>query len=56
MTSVQQIAQDGAKKHFDEGRRMLESGPRQDLEGAIAELSKAIFLVEGNPAFFEARG
>ena len=56
MTSVEQIAQDGAKKHYDEGRRMLEPGPRQDLEGAIAELSKAIFLVERNPAFFEARG
>ena len=56
MATVEKITQDGAKKHYDEARRLLESGPRQDLEGAIAELSKAIFLVEGNPAFFEARG
>ena len=56
MASVDRIAKDGAKKHYEEAKRMLQAGPRQDLEGAIAQLTKAIFLVEGVPAYFEERG
>ena len=56
MASVDRIAKDGAKKHYEEAKRMLQAGPRQDLEGAIAQLTKAIFLVEDVPAYFEERG
>jgi len=56
MTTVDRITKDGAKKHYDTARRQLEPGPNQDIESAIAELSKAIFLLETNPAYFEARG
>lgn len=60
MTSVDKIAKDGAKKHFDEGKKLLNKGTeknsQQDIEGAIAQLSKAIFLQENIPEYFESRG
>jgi hypothetical protein len=31
---------------------MMQSGPNQDLEGAIAQLTKAIFLSQSVPAIF----
>jgi hypothetical protein len=37
------INKDGAKKHAQKGRALLQPGPEQNLEAAIAELSKAIF-------------
>jgi tetratricopeptide (TPR) repeat protein len=56
MASIDRIVKDGAKHHYDKAKKLLEPGPRQDLETAIAELTKAIFMVENNPAYFEARG
>ena len=56
MAPADSIVRDGARQHYENALCLLEPGPRQDLEGAIAELSKAIFMVETNPAYFEARG
>lgn len=54
--NLERINHDGAKRHYTEAKRLLEPGPHQNLELAIAELSKAIFLIDTEPEYFEARG
>lgn len=41
--SLDSINHVGAKKHYDKGKELLKAGPKQNLEVAIAEISKAIF-------------
>lgn len=40
---MDRINRDGAKKHAEMGKELLEPGSKQDLEGAISEYTKAIF-------------
>lgn len=47
--NLERINHDGAKRHYTEAKRLLEPGPHQNLELAIAELSKAIFLIDTEP-------
>lgn len=41
--AMDKINREGAKQHFAKGKDLLAPGAKQSIEGAIAEISKAIF-------------
>uniref|UniRef100_A0A7S1EIL2 Uncharacterized protein n=2 Tax=Hemiselmis andersenii TaxID=464988 RepID=A0A7S1EIL2_HEMAN len=53
---MERINREGARKHYYKGVELLKPGPEQDLEAAISEFSKAIFLVDDQPEYFAKRG
>jgi len=53
---MDKINRDGARKHYYKGLELLKPTSEQDLEGAISEFSKAIFLVDDQHDYFAKRG